>query len=237
MTPVQTLASAQEWFTAAMQLAESAGNEDIKNMALVGRARARLVSGDKSGAAQDAGQVEEGYVRYATASEAIPRRENYVFHKNNLNRFSSVGPNWRDLTVAGAPDPRVPVVFTGGFGSDGFTEQWNQEKFTSPSSDIRMASWVEAQLILAEALGGQAAVDAMNRVRAGHGLPPVDSGDLETVLEERRREFFSEGQVHGDMVRHGLPFPSGVNHKGQLYQDLTCIPLPDVERLNNPNIS
>ena len=38
------------------------------------------------------------------------------------------------------------------------------------------------------------------------------------------------------MVRHNIPFPSGTNHKGQIYQDVTCIPLPDVERLNNPNI-
>ena len=177
-----------------------------------------------------------GYVAYATSSTTIPQRENYVYHRNNLSQFSSVGPGWRDLTVAGAPDPRVPVVYTGHPGSDGYTPQWNQLKFTSGSARIRLASWVEAQLIIAEARGGQDAIDAMNRVRSDYGLPPVASGDLATVLEERRREFFSEGQVHGDMVRHGIPFPSGVNHKGQIYQDLTCIPLPDVETLNNPNI-
>lgn len=237
MTPNEVLAGAEEWFTRALEHAQAAGDNDIRNLSLVGRARARLVMGRKAEAAADAAQVTEGYVRWATASGAVPRRENYVFHKNVLNRFSSVGPGWRELSVGGAPDPRVPVAFTGGFGSDGFTEQWDQRKYTSASSPIRLASWNEAQLIIAEAVGGQDAIDAMNRVRATYGLPPVDSGDLATVLEERRREFFSEGHIHGDMVRHDLPFPSGFNHKGQIYQDLTCIPLPDVERLNNPNIA
>jgi starch-binding outer membrane protein, SusD/RagB family len=236
MKASEVLARAEQWFTKALQHADEAGNANLRNLALVGRARARLVLGKKAEAAADAARVTVGYVRSATASTAVPRRENYVFHKNNLNRFSSVGPGWRRLTVAGAPDPRVPVGFTGGFGSDGFTEQWDQRKYTSSSSPIRLASWIEAQLIIAEALGGQAAIDAMNRVRATYNLPPVGAGDLATVLEERRREFFSEGKVHGDMVRHGIPFPSGFNHKGQIYQDLTCIPLPDVERLNNPNI-
>jgi len=37
------------------------------------------------------------------------------------------------------------------------------------------------------------------------------------------------------MLRKKLPFQSGTNRKGQTYSDLTCIPLPDVETLNNPN--
>ena len=102
------------------------------------------------------------------------------------------------------------------------------------------ASWAEAQLIYAEATGGQAGLDAINRVRAVDGIAPLvlaPTDDFEAaVLEERRRELFSEGQRYGDMLRKGLPFQQGTNRKGQTYSNLTCVPLPDVETLNNPNI-
>jgi hypothetical protein len=38
------------------------------------------------------------------------------------------------------------------------------------------------------------------------------------------------------MLRKGLPFSSGVNRKGQTISSLTCVPLPDVETQNNPNL-
>jgi hypothetical protein len=56
------------------------------------------------------------------------------------------------------------------------------------------------------------------------------------VLEERRRQLFLEGHRLNDMLRHDLPFPTGENHKGQAWGPITCMPLPDQERLNNPNI-
>ena len=56
------------------------------------------------------------------------------------------------------------------------------------------------------------------------------------IIEERRRQLFSEGQRYVDMLRKKLPFQSGTNRKGQTYSDLTCIPLPDVETQNNPNL-
>jgi len=55
------------------------------------------------------------------------------------------------------------------------------------------------------------------------------------VLEELRRQLFSEGQRYVDMLRYNLPFTKGVNRKGQTYSDLTRVPLPDVETRNNPN--
>jgi hypothetical protein len=114
-------------------------------------------------------------------------------------------------------------------------------KYTLRSDPIPIASWREAQFIIAEARGGQEAIDAMNRVRALHNLSPLSLSDVDdmlaTILEERRREFFLEGQRHSDMIRHNIPFPSGLNHKGQIFQDYECMPLPNVERFNNPNIS
>ena len=59
----------------------------------------------------------------------------------------------------------------------------------------------------------------------------------------RRRELFLEGQHLYDVRRLGLPlFPaegtpySTVYSKGGNYGTDICMPLPDVERFNNPNI-
>jgi hypothetical protein len=122
---------------------------------------------------------------------------------------------------------------------------WIQQKFVAGAGAVPLpiASYAEAQLILAEATGGQAGIDALNRVRALSGiapLPPVAPGTdiLPIVLEERRRQLFSEGQRYVDMIRKNIPFtpPAGTaNRKSQIYGTVTCVPLPDVETRNNPN--
>jgi hypothetical protein len=134
----------------------------------------------------------------------------------------------------------VPVTNANRAGQDGVTPQWLQDKFDAGADPIPMGSWKEAQLIIAEAQGGQAARDAINRLRAAQSLPLL-TGDETTpiaqlVLEERRRQLFSEGHRLGDMLRNDVPFPTGTNHKGQTYGSITCLPLPDQERLNNPNL-
>jgi hypothetical protein len=82
----------------------------------------------------------------------------------------------------------------------------------------------------------------VNELRAAQGLAPADYSGLsdaeilDAVLEERRRQLWLEGHRLNDMLRHGLEFPQGTNHKGQLYGPITCMPLPDQERRANPNI-
>jgi hypothetical protein len=102
-----------------------------------------------------------------------------------------------------------------------------------------MASWEEAQLIIAEARPAET-VAAINRLRAAQDLPPltVSGGEnhIDLVLEERRRQLYMEGHRLNDMLRHNLPFPTGLNHKLQAYGPVTCIPLPLLERQNNPNL-
>lgn len=240
MTPAEVLAVAEERFTEALQLSDAAGNADIRNMALVGRARTRLDLGKLAEAAADAELVTEGYVRNAEYSSVEIRRENSTYNRTEAD-YLSVGFAWRNLELNGAPDPRVPMVYTGRVGQDGTTDQWDQLKYTSRDAPIPIASWREAQFIIAEARQGQEAIDAMNRVRSIHGLPLLELAEVDdmmaTILEERRREFFLEGHRHSDMIRHGIPFPSGVNHKGHSFQPYSCYPLPDVEYYNNTNLS
>jgi hypothetical protein len=120
-------------------------------------------------------------------------------------------------------------------------EASQQQKFIgSGAVPLPIASWNEAQLILAEAVGGQAGIDAINRVRAANGVttplvadPASDITAL--VIEERRRQLFSEGHRLNDMLRKNIPSITGVNRKGQTFGTVTCVPLPDVETQNNPN--
>ncbi len=241
MTPVEVLETAEERFSEAIQLAQQVGDQEILNMSYVGRARVRLNLGRSAEAASDAAQVPEGFVKYVEHSEVRPRRENRIYNLTDAD-FMSVGPNYRGLELTeGVPDPRVLVEFSGADGQDGVTPQWDQLKYGARSANKPLASWVEAQLILAEAEGGSEGLNAINRVRDHQGLPTLDASEvsdfLEIVLEERRRQLFLEGHRYNDMLRHGIPFPTGTNHKGQSYGNVTCVPLPDVERLNNPNIA
>ena len=94
---------------------------------------------------------------------------------------------------------------------------------------------------MAEAQGGQNAVQAINALRSNAGLPSFSSNDptviRDQVIEERRRELFLEGHRLNDVLRLGLPFDTGLDPKGRPYGDTTCLPLPESEILNNPNIS
>jgi starch-binding outer membrane protein, SusD/RagB family len=227
-------------FTDALKFAATSNYPEITNMSLVGRARAELDLGDLQAAAADAQLVPAGYSRVSEYSELTLARENRVYNLTVRNDYLSVGPNYRSLTVGGKADPRVKAVNTGRLGQDAVTPQWQQQKYTgSGAASIPLASWAEAQLIYAEAVGGQAGKDAVNRVRAAAGVAPLDGSEgndvTAIVLEERRRQLFSEGQRLGDMLRKGIPFPTGVNHKGQTYGPATCVPLPDLETQNNPN--
>ena len=244
MTRAEVLGIAEKKFTDAIALATTLGDASLRNMATVGRARVRLDLGNLTGAAADAALVPAGFVRNAEYSETTPARENRLYNLTVRSDFLSVGPDYRNLTVNGAPDPRVKVVDTKRIGADNATPIWQQQKFITGAGAVPLpiASYAEAQLILAEAVGGQAGIDAINRVRALSGIAPLTfdpaANFTSIVLEERRRQLFSEGQRYVDMLRKNLPFlPAAgtANRKSQIFGTVTCVPLPDVETQNNPN--
>jgi len=248
MTREQVFAIAEGRFTDAITRATAVNDQSILNMARVGRARARLDLKKLPDAAADAILVPAGFVRNAEFAEGgVATRENRFYNLTARNLYLSVSAPYRNLTVNGVPgavpDPRVKVKDLAKKASDGVTPMWQQQKYIADlgGSPIPIASWNEAQLIYAEAVGGQAGLDAINRVRTANGVPtlagPAPTGQAFTdlVLEERRRQLFSEGQRYGDMLRYNLPFTKGTTLRGNTYSDLTCVPLPDVETRNNPN--
>ena len=180
------------------------------------------------------------------------RRQNWVFVSVNNSNFSTVDPSFRGLTVNGLPDPRVAVTNTGKPGTTQGSVIWTADKYSTLSTVMPIARYAEAQLIIADAkLAANdvpGAVAAINAARATHpGLPPYDATGqtaaqvLTQLVEERRRELFLEGHRLGDLRRYKLPIlpAAGTPYTlaGGVYDQQSCFPLPDVERINNPNIN
>lgn len=222
---------------------------DIANMARVGRARTRLNLGDQAGALSDARAVPEGFRKNARYSAASFRSSNRIWTMNNRDERVAVEDDFWQVTHQGQRDPRVPTVDVGrAAGADDSTPLWVQGKYPNQNSPIPIARWAEAQLIIAEIEGGQTAVDIINRLHADAGLPPFAGGTAEEirahVLEERSIELWMESHHLNDMIRTGAeflpvagtPFQEGSAAKGGFYGNTTCLPLPRVERENNPNI-
>lgn len=244
LSPTQVFERAEERFSTAIEAGQATGQDDIVHMAHVGRARARLNMGRPADAAADAQQVPEGFVKSANYSTASSRSGNHPYRWLNRFGWASVGPLYRELEVDGVPDPRVPAVNTDQTGADAFSIVWRQDKYPTEGSPIPIATWREAQLIIAEAEGGQTAVDVINRLRDRVGLPHFSSDNpreiTDQIVEERRRELFLEGHHVYDIIRYDLPLnpAPGTEYpiKGGTYGSTTCLPLPMVERENNPNI-
>ena len=256
MEPEQGMDLAISRFTSALELvgnATSGEARSIRNMALVGRARANLHLGNLSDVVADARMVDVDFERLVDRSGINAYRYNQVFHRSNEDNAYSVSnlqSTYREvevdgvwtLLVDGVPDPRVQS-FDDGIGSNLHTPQFTQLKYGSRSDPIPFATWKEAQLMIAEVEGGQEAVGVINMLRDYHGLPHFASADgeeiREQVLEERRRELWLQGVRHGDMLRLGIPFPTGVTPAGQVIVESTpwCFLTQEEEKLGNPNAS
>jgi starch-binding outer membrane protein, SusD/RagB family len=251
LTRPQILAEAEARFTRAIDAATAADDDQTLKLALLGRARARLDLGNTVGAATDATQIPPGFVVNATYSNAKPSRQNVVYNFLSQLLAATVDAPFRDVTFEGVPDPRVNVVDDSTAGSDNVTPIFLPAKYSAFETPIPVGRWEEAQLILAEAdVAGNdvpGAVGIINTLHANAGIPAYGGGTpsevLAQIIEERRREFFLEGQRLGDIIRYGLtlspapgtPFPVGDAVSGT-YGTQVCFPLPDAERLNNPNI-
>jgi hypothetical protein len=128
---------------------------------------------------------------------------------------------------------------------------WAAAKYPALTTGIPIAKYAEAQLIIAEARAAAGdipgAVTAINNARNTRaGMPAYDAAgksaaEVRTdIIEERRRELFLEGHRLGDIRRYQLPLNPATGSPyaagGGTYGTQNCFPLPDVERINNPNI-
>lgn len=231
-------------FDEAITAGQAAGNTDIVRMSYVGRARARLNIADYAGARADAQQVPAGYAKNATYSDAIGRRMNLVWSDNSItSRASSIGAPYRTIG-----DTRVPVVATTFVTAATGITHFYQTKYANGSAPIPLATYEEAQLIIAEAdirdgsLGTALPILNASRARGGQtaftGTTPAEY--LAELVDQRRRELFLESQHLGDIIRYGIsvtPVAGTPYHfGGGGYGTQTCFPLPAAEKQNNPLI-
>jgi len=252
LTPAQLFAEAKIRFDSAVVSATAASDAATLNFALLGRARTELNLGDLAAAGTDAAKIPSTFVLNMSTDGVNIRRENFAFLFTSFNSFATVDPSFRGLTINGAADPRVAVTNVGKAGTAPGSQLWTPDKYPALTTAIPIARYAEAQLIVAESklaandLAG--AVAAINAVRATRAGVPAYDGTGQTaaqikaqIIEDRRRELFLEGHRLGDARRYNIPlspaagtaYPGG----GGLYGTQTCFPLPDVERVNNPNIS
>jgi len=248
LTPADIFALADERFTRAAAAAQSVGDDDILNVARVGQARALLNLGQSGNAAAIASSVPVGFSYEFMYSSADPATENKLYALMERELLATVEPMYRNMQFAGVDDPRVVAVDLGIQAPATTIDMWSTTKYTSLESPVPVATWEEAQLIMAEAAleAGQLqdAVDIINVLHDAVGLPDFVSADpveiRNQLIYERAAELFLEGQHMQDLERLNLtlvPAPGTDAYHGGVYSDQICFPLPEVEYLNNPNIN
>jgi starch-binding outer membrane protein, SusD/RagB family len=258
MTSAEIFAEAKIRFDKAIAAATTANDTTTLNLALLGRARTQLDLGDATqlaAAGADAARVPAGFLVNTSTDAVYVRRQNFSWVAIGQNAWASVDPTYRHVTLGAGPDPRVAVDSLP-FKSTNGTLMFSPSKYSSFVAPMPVAKYAEAQLIVAEAAvrAGDltAAETAINNARNTHNTVnpaftmPQYSATGQTaaqvqaqIIEERRRELFMEGHRLGDIRRYGLslvpaagtPYPAGGSYGSQ-----SCFPLPDVERINNPNI-
>jgi len=249
LTPAQLFAEAKSRFDSAIVAATSGSDPATVSFATLGRARTQLDLGNVAAAGTDAATIQPTFVAYMSTDALNIRRENFSFFTINNSNFATVDASFRGLTVNGAPDPRVALTNTGKNGTAPNAPIYTPDKYPALDTKMPIARYAEAQLIVAEAKAASGdlagSVAAINAARATHtGLPAFDgtgatAASLKTqIIEERRRELFLEGHRLGDLRRYGAAFTPAAGTPypgGATYGTQTCFPLPDVERINNPN--
>ncbi len=252
MSPTDLFNAAKERFDKAVTAATEANDATTLNFARLGRARSQQNLGQIAAAGADAALVPPGFIVGTSADAVNPRRQNLVFGHTAQNSYSSVDPSFRNVQLPdGTQDPRTASTDAGRNGTAPNVRVWTPNKYPSLATSIPIAKYAQAQLIVAEARvaagdlpGAQTAINNARNTRAGMPQYDVTGQTADQVraqiIEERRRELFLEGHRLGDIRRYDLALNPATGSAyaagGGNYGAQDCFPLPDVERINNPNI-
>ncbi len=262
-TTTDILNSAITTFDNAISAAGS--DDEIANLARVGKARAQLDLGNFADAATTASSVPTDFVYNLAPSinSSVSGRsvENGVYSANTAQRRLSVA-NQDGST--GLPfrdgDPRVPVEENAQGGFDSTSPQFNLIEFAQTGevlgreATFPLATGIEARLIEAEGAlqaGNNAGMlQILNDLRAMEpGLDPLsDPGSAtarqDMLFQERAFWLYATGHRLSDLRRlvrqYGRSadavFPSGSYFKGGSYGSDVNYPIPFNEQ-NNPNFT
>jgi starch-binding outer membrane protein, SusD/RagB family len=242
---------AESRFTAAIAAAQTASLPNVLNAAYLGRARVRLYLHNNAGAIADAQLVPAGFVFNAAMDANNARRFNHVFVAVSTSGTATVETTARALTTEnGEIDPRSAMTRLNTTPADGIQTIYIPAKYNAAtltagqSIPMPIARYAEAQLILAEAQGGANAVTIINTMRAAVSLTPysgpTDPASITSLIAgERQRVLFLEGFRAYDIERLTLALVPAVGSpylQGGVYGGTVCLPIPDIEKNNNPNI-
>jgi hypothetical protein len=240
VTPAASLAIAETRLAEGITLAQAAGDDDLLNMARVAMGRVKIDLQKWAEAATVAAQVTPGYLKMADRGTENDRRYNKLYENFTVGGLYVIADELRTLN-----DPRLSVRDAGRGAFNPGIRLWVTDKYTSLGDPIRLASYLEAQLIVAEAQARQGqivpALAILNNRRNQVGLGPVTATTtaeaVAAVIEERRRELAYEGgQRLNDILRNNIPW-KGANGSTKLFNDYTgrpygaatCFPLPTKE--------
>ena len=232
--PSAALAIAETRFTEGLALAQQANNADLLNLGRVGMARTKMNLKKWSDAAQFASQVTPGYNKNVDRGTESNRRWNKLFRLAEAVGAYTVATAYRTMN-----DPRVLVADAGRGAFNSAVRLWITKKYTSLASPMRLASSIEANLILAEALAQQnqvtQAMTLLNARRAAVALDPLvattQQDAINAVIDERRKELsFEGGHRLNDLLRYKITWKTGSNpFTNRNYGSTTCWPVPTVE--------
>jgi hypothetical protein len=254
LTTAEVMDSAIVRFQRAITVATAAGaavgtpGAAIVDASNVGIARAQLQKGDNAAAAITAALVPSTAANYSviTIVDAANTGLQNALSVAGTGNIQSVPVKYQ------ITDARVPWVSFGAATQDlSINPRIRQLKYTAVNAPIRIASYLEARYILAEAElknGNPASAVALIAERslpavAGAGATPLAATSvLGQLMELRAREFWLEGKKIGDIRRNptekayytaaGAAFYKGTTTFGS---DV-CFPIPQEEINTNPNI-
>jgi hypothetical protein len=253
LTTNELLDSAVVRFQRAITVATAAGTTGaaIVNASNVGLARAQLQKGDYAAASATAALVPSTATDYSilTIDDVANRGLGNAIYNASIGNSQSVPQRYQItdnrvrwlVTTAAPQDPTLgPLV--------------RQQKYLAYTAPVRIASYLEARYIVAEAElrktpSNPAPAVALIAERmaptvAGAGATPLSATSvLGQLMELRAREFWLEGKKLGDIRRspadkayYGPPGSTYYKGNGVFGTDV-CFPIPQEEINTNPNIS
>ena len=245
----------QQAITVATASGTSAGATDIINMSRVGAARALLKLGDATRAAQFAAQVPANYEKLSYYSANSVRENNIMNVPAGVSgAWLSMGPAF--LALADARAPATTVTTLRGLNSNPIVPPQKPYMYAGWSAtavndrivtntNIKFATGLEAQYIVAEAQGPTAAtLTFVNQRRAvvGKAAVNVTGNDLMAELRTQRSlDLYLTGQRLGDLRRYKAKLGLDLFPKGkypittEVYSSAQCFIVPLDEKATNPN--
>ncbi|MFN0181662.1 MAG: RagB/SusD family nutrient uptake outer membrane protein [Gemmatimonadales bacterium] len=241
-----SLAIAETRLAEGITLAQAAGDADLLNMARVAMGRVKIDLQKWGEAAQVAQLVTPGYVKLADRGTENDRRYNKFYGNFTAGGLYVVADDLRAIAASEPTDPRLKVRDAGRGAFNPTIRLWVTDKYTGLGDPIVLASYREAQLIVAEAQARQGqiipAMAILNNRRNQLALAPLTANTqaaaIAAVIEERRRELaFEGGHRLNDILRNNIPW-KGANgstrrfndYTGRPYGAATCFPLPTKEK-------